>query len=268
MSVSLRRKAALLGAALSFLAGCATMDGRDYLRTEAPRAGFVEVAAGEGAGRLQALLRGGPGDTLVVYLEGDGAAWPSRWRPPTDPTPDGALVMELAAADPAGAVAYLGRPCQFLADAALAACSPELWTRRRFAPEAVAAMDGGLDRLKAATGARRLRLIGHSGGGVMALLLAARRTDVVQVTTIAAPVRVGAWTHHHGVTPLAGDDPDTLPGPWPPAVHFVGEKDDVVPPAIVAPFAARTGGRLVAVPGFDHRCCWSRDWRRLLENLQ
>ncbi len=265
------RKAALTGAALLFLTGCITpgRDGRSFLREEAAEAGFVELSTGSGADRLQSLLRQrGATDTLTVYLEGDGAAWPSRWRPPADPTPDAPLVMDLAVADPSPAVAYLGRLCQYLNTDALAGCSPERWTRRRFAPELVTAMNAALDQLKVATGARQLRLIGHSGGGVMALLLAVRRTDVAQVATIAAPVRVGAWTAHHGVTPLVGEDPDALAEPWPPAVHFVGERDEIVPPALVAPFATRTGGRLVVVPGFDHRCCWSRDWRSLLENLR
>jgi esterase/lipase len=53
-------------------------------------------------------------------------------------------------------------------------------------------MDAAVTALKRASGASRLRLVGYSGGGVMAMLLAARRDDVAQVVTIAAPLRLAA----------------------------------------------------------------------------
>lgn len=271
MWFSLRCRAALSGAALLFLAGCFSsgLDGRQYVRQEIAQGDFIDVSVGSGAHRIQALLRKtSAANTLTVYLEGDGAAWLTPWRPPVDPTPDQPVALALARADPSPAVAYLARPCQYLDETSLAQCVPTAWTTRRFAPEATAAMNAALSRLKAVAGAEHLRLVGYSGGGVMAALLAAQRRDVSSLITIAAPLRLAAWTAHHDVTALIGQDPDDLPAPWPPAVHFVGEKDEIVPPAIVAPLAKRTDGRLYVVPGFDHRCCWSRDWRHLLEKTR
>jgi hypothetical protein len=263
-------KAALTSAALLFLGGCASLDdGRRRVEVETGNGGFARVVADSGPHQVLALLRSrAAAETLTVYLEGDGAAWPGRWQPPLDPTPDRALVLDMAVQDASSQVAYLARPCQYLDALALAACPVELWTRRRYSDPAVAAMDAALAALKRASGASRLQLVGYSGGGVMALALAARRADVTRVVTVAAPLRVGAWVAHHGLTPLEGVDPDALVSAPVPAVHFVGERDEVVPVDIVAPYARRTGAKLVVVPGFDHHCCWSRDWPRLLEETR
>lgn len=223
--------------------------------------------------RLLSLQRLDPSrqaGVLNVYIEGDGAAWPTPYHPPHDPTPLQPVSLALAATDPAPAVAYLGRPCQYLDAAELAACSPEYWTNSRFAPEVVTAYMAFLDRLKLTSGARRLRLFGYSGGGVIATLLAARRSDVEQLVTVASPLAVAEWTAWHRVTPLLGslDPAVAITTGLPPATHFVGGRDSVVPPRVVASFAVRSGGRLREVPEFDHQCCWSRDWRRLLEEIR
>lgn len=219
---------------------------------------------------LQRIDRSRPDGVLDVYIEGDGAAWPTSFHPPRDPTPTDPVALAMAAADPAPAVLYLGRPCQYLEAAELAVCSPDYWTNSRFAPEVVTAYMAFLDRYKESSGATRLRLFGYSGGGVLATLLAARRTDVVQLVTVAAPLAVAEWTAWHKVTPLLGsiDPAMAVQGQLPPATHFVGGRDSVVPPRLVAIFAARTGGNLHEVPDFDHQCCWSRDWRQLLEGMQ
>jgi dienelactone hydrolase len=270
MPVRAVAKAALLSAAFLLLVSCTGLpDARQRLAQESERGGFVRIDGPPGPQGLYALLRdAGKDETLSIYIEGDGAAWPTRWHPPDDPTPEGTLVFDMLLADPAPKRAYLARPCQYLDSPALAACSPESWTRARFADAAVGAMDAAVTALKRASGASRLRLVGYSGGGVMAMLLAARRDDVAQVVTIAAPLRLAAWTTRHGLSPLQGTDPDTLNRHWPPAVHFAGARDEVVPLDIVAEFARRSGGRLVAMPDFDHHCCWSRDWPRLLEKAR
>lgn len=269
-------QAALTSAAFLFvglLSGCAGPDGfggsRQAVEAWSQPQGFVPVALGTHELPLLGLVRSGTAAMFHVYIEGDGAAWLTAYHPPRDPTPEKPIALALAGQDPAPAVAYLGRPCQYLDAARLAACPMKYWTSHRFAPEVLASYQRALDALKARHAARRLRLIGYSGGGVLALLLAAARDDVEQAITVAAPVSVAEWTAWHQVSPLAGSlDPATHAGQFPPTVHFVGGRDRVVPVEIVAPFAARHGGHLRRVPEFDHECCWSRDWRRLLEETQ
>jgi pimeloyl-ACP methyl ester carboxylesterase len=277
-------KAALKGAVfllvlamLAGIAGCASVDrfggSRQAVVEWGRERGFKTGEALPGRFDLLSLERFDPlrrSGFLHVYIEGDGAAWPTPFHPPRDPTPPSPIALALAERDPAPAVVYLGRPCQYLEPAELAACSPDYWTGSRYAPEVVAAYMAALDRLKLASGMRGLRLFGHSGGGVLAVLLAARRDDVVQVVTVASPLAVAEWTAWHGVTPLAGSlDPGAaLAQKLPPAVHFVGGRDSIVPAPLVAAFAARSGGRVREVPDFDHQCCWSRDWKGLLEEIR
>ena len=271
-----RIRAALLSAAFLFaatLAGCAGPDGfggsRQAVEEWAQPRGFVPLPGGPAALPMLALARGQAAAVLHVYIEGDGAAWPSPFHPPRDPTPDRPVALALAAQDAAPAVVYLGRPCQYLSAEAMHDCPLKYWTSHRFAPEVLDAYRQTLDVLKARTGATELRLFGYSGGGVLATLLAMSRTDVVQLVTIAAPLSVAEWTSWHQVTPLTESlDPGMQGGSLPRAVHFVGGKDAVVPPDVVRGFARRSGGRLRSVDDFDHQCCWSRDWRRLLEETQ
>ncbi len=265
------RAVALAGFALA-LAGCALAGpGRGA-------AALAELERGHGlrrellsAGRFRVLaLRRGRGARLHVYLEGDGRAWARHRRVARDPTPRDPIAARLAAADPAPAVAYLARPCQF-GTASTAPCSPRYWSSHRYAPEVIAGLDQALDALADAAGARRLVLIGYSGGGTVAALLAARRPDVVALITVAANLDHRAWTRLHGDSPLTGslnpgDRPEALAGL--PQVHLAGAEDRNVPPALARGFVERLGtgapADLLVVPGFDHRCCWARDWPRLL----
>ena len=268
-------KAALLGAAFLFVAlsGCSAPGSFGSAREIAAWAGergFAEVPVQAGAFRLAALVRKPsiPGDTLTIYIEGDGAAWPTPYHPPRDPTPTRPVSLAMAAADPSATVVYLGRPCQYLGVDELERCDSAYWTERRFAPEVVAAYDEAISRQKSALAARRLRLVGYSGGGVLATLLAARRDDVDVLITVAAPLAVAEWAAWHDVSPLKGSlDPVELGENvrLPRSVHFVGGKDEAVPPAIVESFVRRKGGRMETVSGFDHECCWARDWATLLQ---
>jgi len=278
-------KAALEGTAFCFLffttaslLGCTSIDrfggSRQTVIDWSRDRGFVGTSHTLSGGlQLLSLQRINPDhqvDALHVYIEGDGAAWPNPYHPPLDPTPLQPTALALAAADRGPAVAYLGRPCQYLDVIELAACSPQYWTNRRFAPEVIAAYMEMLDRLKVTSSAGHLRLIGYSGGGVVATLLATRRDDVEQLVTVASPLAVAEWATWHKMSPLRGSlDPinEALTG-LPPATHFVGERDSVVPARIVSLFAGLSGGRLHEVPDFDHQCCWVRDWQQLLEDAR
>lgn len=221
--------------------------------------------------RLFALLRQrGAAKTLPIYIEGDGAPWPSAFRPPRDPTPLRPVALALAEQDPAPAVAYLGRPCQYLDEAARARCDNAYWSGRRFSPEVLAAMDEAVGRLKSRAGAQRVRLIGHSGGGVVAALLAMRRGDVADWVTVAAPLALTAWTAAQGLAPLAGSlDPMAQPAAaiTQRGIHFAGADDVIVPPDIVTRFVGANGGELAVLADFDHDCCWARDWAQLLRRV-
>jgi pimeloyl-ACP methyl ester carboxylesterase len=204
--------------------------------------------------------------TLVVYIEGDGIAWRSRYAPSDDPTPDHPLGLRLALADPASDVVYLGRPCQYAALAPGPNCAMKYWTSHRLAREVVASLSAAIDALKAAGGERDVELVGFSGGGAAAALLAAERSDVSRLATVSADLDLAAWTRLHNVDPLSGsEDPMRVADRIArvPQHHWIGADDDIVPPMIVQGFVAKEGlpGSVVEiVKGYDHDCCWQRDW--------
>ena len=140
-----------------------------------------------------------------IYLEGDGAAWLFRIVPPRDPTPLRPVAAFLALTDSAAVVGYVGRPCQYLSPDSLVKCNPALWAEQRFGDDAIAMTRAAIDAVLAGLPpGSRVNLIGFSGGGTLALLVAAGRTDVDCVVTIASPLDIDAWADSNGVARLAG----------------------------------------------------------------
>ncbi|MES2741248.1 MAG: alpha/beta fold hydrolase [Pseudomonadota bacterium] len=266
-------------AMLATLAACAgvpaTAERRLHADTlAAQRRWQPDVIAAGGFALLAYLPPRPPAEaTLTVYIEGDGLAWLSGDMPSPDPTPLAPVALAMALAQPRGAAAYLSRPCQYLPTQA--PCQRALWTNRRLAPEVVTAMDAAMSTLKARFGASRLVLVGYSGGGAIAALVAARRDDVARLVTVAGNLDTDAWTRWHRVTPLDGSlNPASA---WAalattPQLHWIGELDQVVPAAIAQAYAARFPAAarpaLRLVPGYGHTCCWARDWATLWEQSQ
>jgi dienelactone hydrolase len=212
-----------------------------------------------------------PSAPLFVYLEGDGLAWLSRSTPSPDPTPRDPVALKMALRQPGGNAVYLARPCQYGQGQG---CAERYWTQARFAPEVVDATDRAIGLLKDRYGARTLVLVGYSGGGALAALVAGRRQDVVALVTVAGNLDTAAWTRLHGVSPLSESlNPAdfTVAIARVPQWHFAGSEDRVVPPSLAQGFVARfppgSGPKFVVEPGFDHHCCWADAWPRLLRSL-
>lgn len=212
-------------------------------------------------------------EVLTVYLEGDGFAWRTLRQPSADPTPLDPLALRLALAQPDGNAAYLGRPCQYL-DAQQAPCATRYWGEARFAENVVRSLDQAVGQLKFRAGAQRVVLVGYSGGGALALLLAARREDVTRVVTVAGNLDHAAWTQHHRVSPLLGSlNPATLRSRLADVEqrHLVGEQDRIIPPqlieAFVAGYPAGNRAQVRVLSGYDHRCCWAQNWAQLWQQI-
>ncbi len=271
------RSAVLITAALILfcLPACAGKDffrdGRTAARETALAAGFSERSFLTGAFVLTGYARPGPGDVLTVYIEGDGNSWFNRRTPSTDPTPENCLTLRLAAADPSGKVLYLGRPCQYLPPKALESCPMQYWTSGRYAPEVVDSLSAAVDEAKAEMRARRVRLVGYSGGGTLAALLAASREDVEGFISVGGNLDVGTWVAHHDLTPLTGSlDPADMAVFLKdiPQTHFSGARDRVAPTLVAESYMKRLGetgqARLVVVDGMGHGGEWVERWPELL----
>ena len=212
-----------------------------------------------------------PAAPLVVYLEGDGAAWQNRYRLAADPTPRNPVALRLAGQDPAANVLYLARPCHYVHDNV---CAPRYWSSHRYSEPILQAVGQAIDQAKERTSSRELMLVGYSGGGVIAALLAARRQDVCQLVTVAANLDITRWTQFHHVTPLWGSE---NPRSFSQAlgkirqVHFVGAEDGVVPLAVVQSYQqalpAGAASRIVVLPGQGHFQGWPALWPTLRQQV-
>ncbi len=266
---------------LVFVVGCAALDLGPDKRAEA-----LESAAGAGwvreefpAGRftLAGWLKGmeNASGNLTVYIEGDGRAWLSRNRLSDDPTPQDPLALRLALKDLAPLILYLARPCQYVLGEENKGrgrgCDPVYWSARRYGMEVITALNAAIDQAKQRTGAQTISLVGYSGGGSVAVLVAAGRRDVTHLVTIAPVLDHNAWTAHHKVSPLTGSlnpvDVAASLGHLPQR-HFFGGADEIAPRRLSENFFARlppiTPLQVSVIEGFDHNCCWVAEWPGLL----
>ena len=207
-------------------------------------------------------------DTLTIYVEGDGLAWVSRRRVSTNPTPSNPIALELALLDPNPSV-YLARPCQYVLHTE---CDQDLWTSARFTGAVIDSSNDAIDQLKRRFAARRLRLIGYSGGAAIAALVASRRNDVMQLVTVAGNLDHQVWTEHHRVTPLyqslnPADHWRSLVSVR--QLHFIGEHDRNIGSFVVDSYLNRFPDdqkpTVHIVRDADHYCCWAQNWPSLLQ---
>jgi pimeloyl-ACP methyl ester carboxylesterase len=246
------------------------VDGREVAASIAKMHEWKELSFEGEAFVLKGYAKDGPGKDLVVYIEGDGRAWISHQVPSHDPTPKDPLAFRLAVLDPAPKVLYIGRPCQYTSPGVAPKCESRFWTVARFSLPVVEVMDMALKEAKNVLRADRLHLIGYSGGGALAVLLASMRRDVATLMTVAGNLDHEKWTHYHQVTPLYDslNPVNVAASVRCPQVHFVGSEDEIVPPFIVRSFVDRMGDslgtKLVEIPKFDHNCCWVKAWPALL----
>ena len=268
--------AALLLAALALLAGCAAPGGRELwaeLNARGINSGFTPLIIQTPPLALSALLKapqnGATPEYLAIYLEGDGRVHTPRGKLSDDPTPSRSLVFELARLDPAPAVLYLARIGQYQPEYAGEAYQT-YWSEGRLGPAVVRTADEAVTQIKARTGAERIYLIGYSGGGGLACLLAARRNDVAGLITVAGLLDHVWWTDANGWPPLyaslnPADFADKLANI--PQIHFYGTKDELITPEMSARFASLAEFQdftRASVPA-GHNDGWQDAWPGLLQ---
>lgn len=259
--------------AVSLTACAGPQQRRDTAQAISANAGFSRQAMDTGLFRLMLYYhvpqqRGQP---LAVYIEGDGHAWKQKHQLSDDPTPMHPVGLQLATRDPGTAVLYIARPCQYLTENELRSCDKKYWSSHRYAEEVIHSVNAAVDWGVLKTGAAGIFLYGYSGGGTVAALVAARRRDVLSLTTVAANLDHALWTALHDISPLSGSlNPADETGKLKdlPQIHFAGSEDRIVPVRILDAYLARyEDSRNInpqVMPGFDHHCCWVDSWPELV----
>lgn len=187
-------------------------------------------------------------DVLNIFIEGDGMP---------------GVALELAQ-DIGGNSVYIGRPCQYLMGNRMNSCSKALWTSERYSDLVMRAMNRAITAMKIRYRADKVRLIGFSGGGTIATIIAALRDDVDLLVTVAGNLDHKRWTDFNQIDPLDGslnpiDYSKALESV--PQIHLIGERDEVVPGSVLTSYLSHMKKldhvQSYIVQGADHTCCWS-----------
>lgn len=187
-------------------------------------------------------------DTLNVFIEGDG-------KP--------GIALDLARST-GGHSVYLARPCQYLDGGRFNSCGKAVWTSHRYSQAVIDSMDRAITALKIRYRAKSVRLIGFSGGGAVASIIATKRQDVALLVTVAGNLDHKRWTDYNASQPLAGSlNPidfskalETVP-----QIHLIGDRDDVVPGSVLTSYLShlekldKVTSHIIV--GATHTCCWS-----------
>ena len=211
---------------------------------------------------------GTPG-RLHVYIEGDGKPWVNHRFIAQDPTAALPLMLRLMSKDSSAAV-YLGRPC-YDGTAGKPYCHPWLWTQGRYSAAVVETMVAALNHLAQRYPSTSFSLIGHSGGGALAMLIAPQVKAVDQLITLAPNLDTEAWTQKHAYTPLSGSlnpaDKDRLPRKIR-QYHYLGAQDHNLPlDAVLAVLRKQNNAHVVIEPDCGHADCWEQKWPGILRQL-
>lgn len=248
------------------LPGCVSPAMR--LQQQAEHQGFeiLELPAREF--KLQAFLKL-PANVLPrlhVYLEGDGLPWKDGRVPSAEPTTRESIVLPLMAIDPLPSL-YLARPC-YNGHALDAGCNNALWTQARYGAAVVDAMTQGLVDFCRRHQVRELVLIGHSGGGSLAMLLAGRLPQTRAVVTLAGNYDIDVWADYHGYLGLRDSlNPANLADSGVMEWHVLARRDAVVPPVLFEQRLRQRKKSRVMIIDADHHQGWIEIWPSLLEEL-
>lgn len=196
-----------------------------------------------------------PSKPFKVYIEGDGSAFRSSGMVSSNPTPKGTLLREIAFGDKNENVIYLARPCQFVLGKN---CEPKYWSSARFSPEVIESTHSAIKNI---ANDNDVILIGFSGGAQISGLVAVKYNDIKikKLITVAGNLDVESWIQYHNVTPLYLSESIT---PYKtqyqkiPQIHYVGNKDIVVPKNITQNFITDKS-TIVIVDDASHNKGWN-----------
>lgn len=259
----------LIGCLMLF--SCATPTEK-YIRT-ANKMGFREIIVDSGQfyHRIYAnkkVLQPSGSPVIHVYLDGDGTPWEKHRWITDDPTPRNHLVLRMMQQDQAPAI-LLSRPC-YSGFSQSVACHNKYWTSHRYSQEVVSSMSNVLNTWILSRHYKKVVLIGYSGGGTLAMLMAPTIKSVDAVITVAANLDIVAWSRLHSYSPLSGSL-NPVKYSLPKGIkqfHLSGVLDNVVPESIVKKIAQKNSQALfISFTEYNHHCCWDDDWSGVLGRI-
>lgn len=201
----------------------------------------------------------------VFYIEGDGYAFGNGGQVTSNPTPISTFFVQLASMDTRPNVVYIARPCQYTPMELNPKCDRSYWSDKRLSDDSINAIN---DVINSINNGNKFSLVGYSGGGGVAILIAARNPLVKDIITIAGNLDIELFVKHHRATPMkASLNPIDYAKQinYIPQLHMSGGQDKTVPPFIAEEFTKRAGSNCVkqrAFPNNSHKEGWTELWQQ------
>lgn len=206
----------------------------------------------------------------VFYIEGDGAAFIGRYQISQNPTPIRPMLLGLAVMDDRPNVVYISRPCQYTDVHLNLKCQNNAyWTNLRMSDEVVGSINEVINTVN--TEKNKFHLIGYSGGGGIAVLIAARNNLVKNIITLSGNLDITRFCEYHHTRPMIGSlNPieyvtqiNKIP-----QIHISGGDDKIVPPFIADKFVEASNSKCVTREIFvknAHSSGWDKVWQYILK---
>jgi len=209
--------------------------------------------------------------SMKIYIEGDGLSWITRSIVSDDPTPLTPVGLNLMFSDESDCKVYIARPCQYIDSKE---CEKKYWTSHRFNTKIIQSFDEALDNLKSVHKNSSFTLVGYSGGGAVATLLASKRDDVDMLITVAGNLDIDKWTTMHRISELDGslnpsDFSDKLENIL--QYHLIGKEDNIIPKDIFLSYKDnfRKKDKIkYSLHKASHSCCWNKIYKDFLKGLK
>lgn len=232
---------------------------------------FAPLTVKCGIFKLRTWFRQGTSDVLHVFIEGDGNVWNKYDEPSADPTPLNPVSSRLASDSPLPqSVLYIARPGQYAPLSELRALSSKWWTTHRYAREVADSMRICVDMYLKRSGCKLLGIYGHSGGGVLAALIAPEFAGSLSLLgTVASPLDTAYWAKKYNPYGLYGSlNPKDIAKDLAaiPQIHLTGAEDKIVPSSVLDSWLQELQPlppaiRRIVVPGANHQGPWLYSWR-------
>ncbi len=250
------------------LTACATPS--EHFAAVAKASGFTGVSLNTGQFDHQLYMNAQAlqhvnSNRLHVYLDGDGMPWEQHRWISDDPTSRNPIILELMQQDKQPSI-FVGRPC-YQGFNKTSVCNSKYWTSHRYSRDVVNSMVLALKQWLKQNSYKQIVLIGFSGGGTLALLIASEIEVIKTVVTVAGNLDTEAWSDFHHYLPLSESlNPEKLSfNASLKQIHLAGLEDNTVPASLIKSFADKqTNATFIAYPHFDHHCCWVNEWPAIL----
>jgi hypothetical protein len=205
--------------------------------------------------------------TLAIFIEGDGLPWINEKHIAKDPTGSTPLMLQLMNRYKEPAI-YIGRPCYYQVNDPK--CHHRYWTSHRYSELVVKSITNIIATQINSRAVERLILIGHSGGGVIASLVACRLKPPTRLVTISANLDIDEWTKHHEWTPLKGSiNPanDSSICSHTTQRHLHGAKDKQTPMNLNTKYYERHHIKPIIIENANHSN-WLQFWPQILDEIK